>query len=245
MNLSNRTDHINCIITIHKPHIIIINELNSELNDTITRNMFPNFTLEVDNLEVVDKKARTGILIQNQIHYKCRRDLESQGTSTVWIQLSHPGRKPILILGLYRQFQILGLDQSDTIQAQTHRWELIFFKWEQAITENTEIISMGDLNLNTLRWDHPPQDKSAYENSQTPLVNSFKDKILSKGFKILKNKPTRTKDNNDSRPACLDLGITNKIEKIVKVETGIPTFSDHSMQMLVRSTKGLTTPKNT
>ena len=108
--------------------------------------MFPNYTLEIDNLGITDKKARTGILIHNDIQYRRRNDLETQGTSTVWIQLNQAGRKSLLIQGIYRQFQRLGKPNSDTPKAQTLRWDKIIQKWELAMQENKEILVLGDLN---------------------------------------------------------------------------------------------------
>ena len=78
--LHNRTDQLNEILYEHKPHIFIICELNLELNDIITRKLFPNYVLEVGNLEICDQKYWTGMLIRRDIHYKRCWDLESQGT---------------------------------------------------------------------------------------------------------------------------------------------------------------------
>ena len=201
--------------------------------------MFPNYILEVDNLEITDKRARTGILIQRDLQYRRRRDLETQGTSTVWIQLNQPGRKALLIQALYRQFRRLGKDNTDTFPAQTVRWNKILDKWELAEKEDKEIISLGDFNLNTLRWDVPNSEKSSYEKQQEPLIEMFKERILRKGFKILNTDPTRVKDTPESKPSCLDLMLTNRLEKIISFQSGSSTFSDHTLQILQRSSKGI------
>ena len=91
--LSNIIDQITDILDKYNPHILIINELNNEVKDTITRHSFGKYHLETDNLEVYDSKSRTGLLISKYIHYKRRKDLETPGTSTLWIQLSHPEKK--------------------------------------------------------------------------------------------------------------------------------------------------------
>ena len=70
--------------------------------------MFENYILENDDLDLVDDMSRTGILIHKSLQYKRRRDLESMGTSTVWVQFSYPGRKSLLLQAIYRQFQRLG-----------------------------------------------------------------------------------------------------------------------------------------
>ena len=242
--LYNRTEQINDILNEHKPHLMIINELNVHLNDNITKNSFGIYKLETDNLEVVDKLSRTGILVHPDIKFKRRRDLESQGTSTIWLQLSHPGRKSVLIQAAYRQFQRLGQQGSETPKCQEKRWDLILRKWESAMTEGKEIISLGDFNLNTLRWDIPFHEKTSYEKQQNEMVQNFKQFFLEKGFKILNNQPTRTKDNVEPKPACLDLIISNNLSKVSSFKSGISSFSDHSLQILCRSVKDIkSTPK--
>ena len=93
----NRTEQIKDMIETMKPKIVIINELNKPSTDTISGEQFENFKLETDNLDIVDQTARTGMLIHKQLHYRRRRDLETSGLSTIWIQLAYPGRKPVLI----------------------------------------------------------------------------------------------------------------------------------------------------
>ena len=107
-DLASRTDQLNDLIEKYKPQILAINELNSTSTDTVTRNQFMNYTLETDNLDIIDEMSRTGILIHKDIKYKRRKDLETMGISSVWIELSHPGRKPLLVQALYRTIPEAG-----------------------------------------------------------------------------------------------------------------------------------------
>ena len=77
--LARYSDQINNILTKYKPNLLVVNELNLELKDTVTLYSFPNYTLETDNLLKTDKIARTGILIRKDTVYKRRRDLEAPG----------------------------------------------------------------------------------------------------------------------------------------------------------------------
>ena len=133
-NLSNIIDQISNILLNHTPHIVVINELNNEYNDTVSRYSFPNYTLETDNLKIY-KKSRTGILLHKYIHHKRCKDLETTDTSTIRVQLSHPGKKPILFQGIYCQFQRLGKENTSSISSQEWRWSQILSKWELAIQE--------------------------------------------------------------------------------------------------------------
>ena len=71
------------------------------------------------------------------------------------------------------------------------------------------------------------------------MIEKLKEEILSKGFQILNNEPTRINDTHDANPACLDLIMTNSLQKITGYQAGISAFSDHSLQTLTRSTKGI------
>ena len=129
---NNRSDQIKHIIKQHNPDIIIINELNIKQHDTMSKQQFQNYRMITDGLDITDQYSGTGMLISNYIHYKRRNDLEAQGLSTIWVQLSYPGRRPILIQGIYRQFRRLGIKDSHTLKAQKQRWTRILDKWQIA-----------------------------------------------------------------------------------------------------------------
>ena len=76
----------------------------------------------------------------------------------------------------------------------------IIIKWEKAIKEEVEIITMGDLNLNTLRWDTPQHLKSQYDRTKDPMIQSLQTRILDKGFTILSQTPTKVPDNPKTPP---------------------------------------------
>ena len=224
--LHNRSEQINNLISVHKPHLFVINELNLHPEDTVTCNAFPQYRLLTDNLAITDQYSRTGILIHESINYKRRPDLECQGISTIWIQTSHPGRKPILIQACYRQFQRIGVEGSLSIQEQRKRWGLLLAKWEIAAREEKEIITLGDMNLNKFSWNLHNTEKNQYEKLQTPMVKMLHDKILTQGFTVLNSQQTKEKNTPLEKSSCLDLIITNRKDKIVSHQTIGPTFSE-------------------
>ena len=89
-------------------------------------------------------------MIKEDIIYKRRTDLEDQETSTIWIELTIPKNKPILIASIYRQWslpQILNIKNSNSIIKQTERWEKVLGNWEKAIKEKKEVIVLTDDNM--------------------------------------------------------------------------------------------------
>ena len=241
--LHERTVQINEMLMKHRPQVVIINELNLSSNDKITGNMFEDYKLETDNLDVVDKVSRTGILIHKNLQYKRRKDLETMGVSTVWIQLQHPGRKSLLIQGIYRQFQRLGREGSLKPASQYIRWNKIIEKWEKATDEGKEIITMGDMNLNYLRWEVQPAGSNSYDKLKKPMIDKFKENIIERGHNILSSVPTIINNNPETPNSCLDLMLTNRREKITSHMAGLPCFSDHTMQIMIRSSKPIQSNK--
>ena len=216
-DLYSRTDQINDLIKKHNPKIIIINKLNYKYGDTVA--------------------ARTGILLHKDVHYSRRRDLETPGISSVWVKLSYPGRKPILVQGFYRQFRRIGKPNSHTPASQHQRWEMFIKKWEKAMQEDLEIISMGDTNLNYFRWNISNQDMNSYDITNRPMSNALQNRILDKGVNLINTTPTRELDTPQTKPSCLDMMFANKMDKIANFQSGLPGFSDHTVQILVRKTK--------
>ena len=215
--------------------------MNTRPNDTVASNQFPSYKLETDNLDILDGHSRTGILVHKDLHYSRRRDLETLGTSTVWLKLAYPGRKPVLIQGLYRQFRRIGRQGSHLPAQQHQRWNSIITKWEISAQKGHEIITMGDTNLNLYRWNLPDNQRNSYDKINAPMSNLLQERILNKGFLLLNNTPTRTKDTADSKDSCIDMMFTNRTDKIAQHRSGITGFSDHTIQLLVRTTNKLMT----
>ena len=83
-----------------------------------------------------------------------------------------------------------------------------------------------------------------YDKYQEPMIKELKEQILNQGFFVLNKTSTRTRDNINSRPSCIDLMITNRTDKIISHQSGLPGFSDHSVQILTRKTKEIKSINN-
>ena len=241
-DLHQRVNQINNILTQHKPQLLILNELNLHYRDKITPNLFPKYKLIVDNLRELDGQARTGILIHRDVNYTRRKDLETGGTSTIWVHITSRGNPPLLVQACYRQFQRQNTPDTKSIQHQKARWKSILDKWEVALEEGIEILTMGDLNLDKNSWDKRPEDRNPYENAKQPLIDQLHDRILSKGMYVINNQPTWNLDNPSQKSSILDLILTNRKDRIIDHDTIFPTFSDHAM-MCVRRQVSKNQPK--
>ena len=235
-DLPNRVPHIQDLLDKYKPAIMSINELNYDIKDSNTPHSFHGYNFEFDNLAKTDQRARTGFLIHQGLQYKRRKYLEEKGILTVWLQISQQGKnKSFLVQSVYRQLQRLGRPGSHTPVKQYQRWERIIDKWQQAIQENRELITVGDLNLNQLAWDLHPTQMTSREQSQNKMVLLLKEKILSQGFAVLNNLFTRNVGSRTEKESCLDYLITNRQEVVANHRSIYPIFSDHSLLEMSRN----------
>ena len=243
-DLKHRIDHINFLLDKHKPHFLGLNELQKHKHDTVSPYQFPGYRLEFDNLDKTDGWSRTGILVKNNIKYKRRRDLESEGTSTVWLQVGCTGRKHFLLQCLYRQFQRPGRIASKSQQSQNNRWDTILEKWSLASNEDREIISIGDFNMDSISWDKPWNETPEYEKHKQTFYNKLKEKILMTGTFKLNTEHTRVDHQPGGRATCLDHIYTTNPERISSHHTHQSTFSDHALLELNKKCKKFQNTKN-
>ena len=99
------------------------------------------------------KLSRTGLMISNSITYKRRLDLEDEITSTIWIEITIPKSKPLLIMAGYRQWTLLkemNMGRKDHHTEQLTRLNILLSKWKKALNENKDTIIMMDDNIDSL-----------------------------------------------------------------------------------------------
>ena len=212
--------------------------------DSVSRNQFPGYTLESDKLDKLDGWSRTGIFIRNNIHYKRRPNLERSGISTVWIQAGLPGKKHFLVHAVYRQFRRLGRKETLTLANQKDRWNQIVDIWAEANLEAREVITLGDVNLDSLVWDTPVERQPQYDKVRHPMYERLRDKILQVGTSKINQEYTRIDSPPHGRMSCLDHIYYTNPEKVNSIKTIHSTFSDHSMvEMNIKVKKIKTTNK--
>ena len=201
---------------------------------------FPGYFLEYDNLRKIDGWARTIILIKNSIKYKRRKDLETNGTSTIWIQVGIPGSKHFLLQALYRQFQRQGVKNSKPISSQEERWSnIIKKKWQIALKEEREIITLGDTNIDSLIWDNNWDTMPPYDKTKRNMYMMLKEKILMTGTTKINKLYTRYENQPDGRKSCLDHCFSTHPQKISSHKTHYETFSDHAMLEINKAAKNI------
>ena len=128
----------------------------------------------------------------------------------------------------YIQWRLLNYNNTNQKAQQNNRFDVQTKLWEKMFKDkpNTEIIIMGDFNINSKIWNKNVENLSEYDKSFLPMSKMVKEKILDYGFTMMINKETRGK-------AILDHMYTNKVEKINSVDIDRNTTSDHSINSVI------------
>ncbi len=222
-NFENKINETQITISSHKPDIMCISEANLKASTTNIGTYFPDYNIELNKMSNNINISRNILLINNKISYKRRLDLEDEITCTIWIQVNIPKKKPILIMGGYRQWQLLKiLDKSNTKtpKKQLERWQSILDKWKKALDEKRDTIVMMDDNIDTNKYNSHNKNYNIIE-----LYERLQQHLIDYGLTIHNNNFTRYVPHQP--PSCLDHITSNCSNKISNVKTHRNVFSDH------------------
>ena len=101
----NKSEEIKILCKQHRPDIFSICEANLQHKSDIIKVEFPDFNHEVTKMSKQVDFSRSILLINKNIIYKWRGDLEANDTSTIWVEIKLPQHKPFLVMGGYRQWR--------------------------------------------------------------------------------------------------------------------------------------------
>ena len=108
-------------------------------------------------------------------------------------------------------------------------------KWEAALQEEKEVIVLGDINLDFLKWNRSDLSSNDSSNSLKPLTEELFSRIFPYGVSQLVTCATRVSQvGNESG---LDHFYTNKPDKCSNVYTEYHGASDHKVIKVTRFSK--------
>ena len=222
-NFENKINDIHKIMDDHKPDIMCISEANVKLSNINLNKSFPNHVIELNKMSKIINISRNILIINKNISYKRRYDLEDESTCTIWVQVNIPKRKAILIMGGYRQWQQLKIydnNNTKTPKKQLERLNLIIQKWEIALKEKKDTLVLMDDNIDT---NVNNRHNKTYNILQ--LNEVMQEHIINNNLTIHNNKFTRIASHQP--PSCIDHIYSNCVNKIINVKTHNNIFSDH------------------
>ena len=236
----NKSEEIKILCKQHRPDIFSICEANLQHKSDIIKVEFPDFNYEVTKMSKQVDFSRSLLLINKNIMYKRRGDLEANDTSTIWVEIKLPQHKPFLVMGGYRQWRTpakMGIKNSVSTKNQIRRYRSILENWTRASLEGKDIIIMMDDNVDTL-----PNTEHNKKFKVSSIYNMHQEHLHSTNFCQHNHKPTRYVSHQT--PTCIDHIYSNCVNKIVHPETIRIPFSDHTLLKAIYKTKGtFSTPK--
>ena len=137
-----------------------------------------------------------------------------------------------MTIGLfYREHQFIQLDNPDTSllpQQQLMRLRKFVKQWKLAAARN-DVIVMGDINLDFLKWQNP-------DNNHSAMVQTIKDEIETLGFHQQVDK-TFTRSMPGQPETTIDHIWTNSPGRLIFCKNLPRTFSDHNLLWTAFRTK--------
>ena len=142
--------------------------------------------------------------------------------ATIWMRIRRKGRKNLIIGAIYRELRQLqpqqtGPNMSGNINLQINRWARMINQWKKAAKLGDTVVT-GDLNLDQLRWQDPPQHHRV-------MVDMLKEQIEAEGFHQVISGHTRSWRGH--RDSSLDHVWTDKPDMIISTRNVTRAYSDH------------------
>ena len=129
-----------------------LSETNLDRSDINSINHFDRYNHEL-NLNSVDIGiARNSIMVNKNLNYIRRHELEDTNICDIVIEIKSKGNKPIIILGSYREWQKPkpgNQPNSKTLKNQLQRFTVTMKLWETLSAENKDLIILTDDNIDS------------------------------------------------------------------------------------------------
>ena len=233
---------VETIIGEHEPHILGLCEANLKNNVDISLVQHQDYHLHV--AQSINNPAlgiaRTVVYTHTSLVVKRRLDLEDESLSSVWLEVGMPRQRKILIATFDREWQYLNKseDSSRSVQAQLERWCNFLTQWETALSEGREVVVMGDINLDFLKWTRTDLSSTDSTMRLKPLTEALFSRIIPHGVSQLVKEATRVWPGQSD--SGLDHIYSNKPEKCSAIYLELTGGSDHKLLKFTRFAKSFT-----
>ena len=234
--LHNKINEIETVIEKYRPHILGLSEANFFSDHDRSAVQLPDYVLHLcptlTNLDLA--VSRVVVYTHSSLVVKPRPDLMNDRISAIWLEVGLPNKRKFLVCNFYREWGYLKQSNqvSHSKAAQLDRWKLLVEKWECALNENKEVVLLGDINIDSLKWyrDNLPVNDQIHK--QRNMIELLQEKILPFGVYQQVSVPTHME-------SCLDHLYTNKPEKLCDVMALNNGGSDHKIISTVRYAKNI------
>ena len=235
-HLQNKMCEIERAVSLVKPAVFGISEANLHHTTDLSTVQIPGYrlftakTLQNPTIQM----SRVVVFLRDDISGTLRSDLMDDDFSSIWIELSTPNSKKILVSNVYRDHQWMNQGQDKTSKsddAVKQRWIVYLDQWTRAHATGAEIHCIGDFNIDSTKLT------SSSGNNQ-PLVDKLLRTVLPLGMSQCAPGNTWTPQGlQRGQPSGLDHHWTNAPEKLSEVTALTIGHSDHKLISVVRFAK--------
>ena len=191
-------------------------------------------TFENDNLKI----SRVVVYTHSSIVVKRLPDLEDKSLLVIWLEVGLPKMKKILVANVYREWQHMGQSHDNptgSVQSQLLRWCMFLDKWETALLEDREVLVLGDIHFDFLKWNRTDLSPTDSSNKLKPLTDLLFNRIIPHGVSQLVSTATRVSPSGTD--SGLDHVYSNKPEKCSDIQAELNGGSDHKTILVTRFAK--------
>ena len=231
----NKLNQIQALVDQDSPDIIFISEANLEEETPPHESLIIGYNITMPKTVTRNKTARLVLLTRENLDFKLREDLMDDIFTSIWIKISRPGAKSLLICGIYREHQYLQQDSDWSLQPaeQVRRWSN-FLRQVETARLSASCYLIGDFNLDFIKWDTP-------DFSQSQMITETKNILEAGGFfQLVKEVTHYWPGQTDS---CIDHFWTNEPNKILSVSNKVRAVGDHNVITAIIRTKGSDTKR--
>ena len=217
----NKINQIQALADQNLADLIFISEANLDELTPLHESRIVGYNITLPKTLKINGTARLVLLTRENLEFDLKTDLMDEIFTSIWVKISRPGTKSVLICGLYREHQYLSQDSDWSLQPteQIKRWSHFLRQVETARISSTCHIT-GDFNLDYLKWSTP-------DHSHLQMITDSKNTLEAGGFFQLITEVTR------SWPGQLDSLIdhfwTNDAQKIISVTNHVRAVGDHNV----------------
>ena len=148
---------IEAVVLQYNPDIFVVSEANLSVALPDNERQVQGYKIVLPKIKDEHKVYRIVILIREEIDIKILEQFSDTSVAAVWLKIGARGRKPMTLGCIYREHQFIQLDtpgDSLSDENQLDRWNRFLSQWKAA-ARNTEVIVVGDTNLDFMRWGSP------------------------------------------------------------------------------------------
>ena len=199
------------------PDICIVTEANIMVEDQDHEVMIPGYTMLLPPTMVPMGYCRMLALVKEGVEVEVIPEIMDPETATIWMKIRRRGRRNLVIGAIYREHRLLKQPKpnlSGGPRLQQSRWMKILNQWVAA-GRMGQVVVIGDLNLDQLKWSDPDQGNK-------DMVNMTKGTIETMGYHQLVRGATRSWPHQED--SLVDHLWTETPEDILEVRNVVRTF---------------------